>query len=431
MWFARGVQSAIFYYVACTPCVEADYKKKRRKEAGRIQKQREALELEQPGIIQQPVPFQTNKYWAEEITAGPGPPSGWTGHDRNPSARTPSKKTSGSKVKYQSALANDTKFNPASGTTGLPSANVVTAQQEHTTKDTIKDSLKAAISPENWNWIRHERPDEILWGYEPLTRILKGKGREESTSDGATLSPTPGRHRSRTGDSKVSNTSKDYTYISRNPEINELHPPIVSKLPATRDEVAWMLQPPPPAEVMEGKIHPDHAPLPPRPPMPEQSEAPVSEQYQKSPPKQRKRRTRSRPPAIVISNDPSLSSTDSPASSRASSLSRTRTPSSRPTSKSTPHTPKGTPPRHTRPPLAAIMSFDGHHMIPRATSPWTRKSSETNDLHTPPEWEFLMTEMYGAGLDRKVEYEAPGGPVSGRSAMRASWHGHERRWSEI
>src|SRR5690606_14146322 len=40
----------------------------------------------------------------------------------------------------------------------------------------------------------------------------------------------------------------------RNPPVNDYHPPVVSSRPAHKDALRWMLQPPPPAKVMEGKV---------------------------------------------------------------------------------------------------------------------------------------------------------------------------------
>ena len=76
MWFWRGTQSAIFYYATLSPCMEYNRKRKRRKEAKAAGKERAALELSQPDMIRQPMAFTTNRYWAEEIEAGPGPPKG-------------------------------------------------------------------------------------------------------------------------------------------------------------------------------------------------------------------------------------------------------------------------------------------------------------------------------------------------------------------
>ncbi len=41
--------------------------------------------------------------------------------------------------------------------------------------------------------------------------------------------------------------------MARNPPVNDLHPPVVSTAPSSREETRWMLQPPPSAKIMEGK----------------------------------------------------------------------------------------------------------------------------------------------------------------------------------
>lgn len=77
-WFWRGTQSAIFYYVACTPWVEHKHNRKRRKEAAKAREEKENSTIyTQPGVVIQPDPFQTNEEWAQEIVQGPGPPKGW------------------------------------------------------------------------------------------------------------------------------------------------------------------------------------------------------------------------------------------------------------------------------------------------------------------------------------------------------------------
>lgn len=76
-WFWRGTQSAIFYYAACTPWMEYKHKRKRRKEAAESYRIRQEIIAQQPGIIPQPAPFETNEGWTEEILRGPHPPKGW------------------------------------------------------------------------------------------------------------------------------------------------------------------------------------------------------------------------------------------------------------------------------------------------------------------------------------------------------------------
>lgn len=68
-WFLRGFQSAIFYYVTCTPWKESLRRRNRRNEAKRAA----AGRADDGNYVG---PFQTNEEWAEEILAGPGPPKG-------------------------------------------------------------------------------------------------------------------------------------------------------------------------------------------------------------------------------------------------------------------------------------------------------------------------------------------------------------------
>lgn len=85
-------------------------------------------------------------------------------------------------------------------------------------------------SSEGWNKRRYQREDEVLWGLGP----------QDTNSSG--IPPI-----SRSG------SGSTYQYYARNPEINDLHPPVVSTQPRTRAETLWMVQPPPKAKVMEGK----------------------------------------------------------------------------------------------------------------------------------------------------------------------------------
>lgn len=77
---------------------------------------------------------------------------------------------------------------------------------------------------------RYQREDENLWGLsaESITSMSR--------------SSTTG---SRTG---------GYYYLARNPAVNDLHPPVVSTQPTHPSQTRWMLQPPPSAKIMEGKI---------------------------------------------------------------------------------------------------------------------------------------------------------------------------------
>lgn len=76
---------------------------------------------------------------------------------------------------------------------------------------------------------RYQREDENLWGL---------------SSDSITSMSRSSTTGSRSG----------YYYLARNPAVNDLHPPVVSTQPTHPSQTRWMLQPPPSAKIMEGKI---------------------------------------------------------------------------------------------------------------------------------------------------------------------------------
>lgn len=203
------MQSAIFYYVTCTPCAGAIDRRKRKKEAIRTQRQKakqSALVTDQPRPFAQPTPFSTNEGWKEEIALGPGPPAR-RGGNRQGNNRS----NSGQRERDSTSAAED-----SSTTLGYESPH------------------KRGGLGERWNWMRYQREDEPLWGQE-----IKG------SSVGIS-----GRARADT------NASERYYYAPRAPPVNDLHPPIVSG-PTNRAETRWMLQPPPSAKVMAGKVRSD------------------------------------------------------------------------------------------------------------------------------------------------------------------------------
>jgi hypothetical protein len=270
MWFWRGTQSAIFYYVSLSPCLEYNHKRKRRKEANRSQKERAELQILQPGLIHQPVPFQTNQYWAEEIEAGPGPPRGWRKHslednakrvgsgkkkgkDRKRSVFAPAPASQLTELSPPTTSSSDSTPQGAQIQSARPSLRA-SAIGAGSTLDALKDTLRSTIArPDTWNWKRYEREDETLFGInDRISRMwdrATNHGRQFSTERGQPS--TPGRRRAGTAD------SDDHSWLyARNPGVNDLHPPTVSQLPRTKREVAWMMQPPPSRAVMEGKVRP-------------------------------------------------------------------------------------------------------------------------------------------------------------------------------
>ena len=117
----------------------------------------------------------------------------------------------------------------------LRSGGVGSSSITGTSSDTVVEDEASRIisevghdrrSGEDWNKRRYQRDDEILWGDD--TDDEDGTGIANRNDIGS-------------------------YYYSRNPAVNELHPPVVSKVSTRRSETRWMLQPPPSARFMEGK----------------------------------------------------------------------------------------------------------------------------------------------------------------------------------
>ena len=295
-WFLRGVQSAVFYYVSCTPWVEHKRKRKRRREAQERAQERGEVVTTQPGTLKQPAPFQTNEAWAEELLLGPGPPKGWkkdgllqqlqnkayaASRESNLASASPETTESnldsaepavGPSTQSTDRLApSSTRPSPTSngsedrspGTEKSPPrpARPPLERRWSTAVDNLKESLRVSLHPPKWNWKRYDREDEILAGFtERMTRMwnraTSGKLHEDVGSKSDEGEPSTYRRKR-----AATNESERYDYNrARHPEVNELSPPIVSQLPATRAEAAWMLLPPPSAAVMEARIRPTAEP---------------------------------------------------------------------------------------------------------------------------------------------------------------------------
>ena len=232
-WFWRGVQSAIFYYVSCAPCLDQKYKKQRRREAKKATQ--EAVTTE-PGTIRQPTAFQTNEQWAEELMLGPGPPKAWKPDELL------------LKVKQKlKPIPDDVPAQEAPPKSARPSMDRSRPSMDRKISDafgTVKESFRNSIHPDKWNWKRYDREDETLRGLgDKVTRVwdkVTTIHHEEPT----------GRRRAHTNES-----DRDYTR-GRIQALSDIHPAVVSQLPATREEAAWMLLPPPSAAVMNGKRRP-------------------------------------------------------------------------------------------------------------------------------------------------------------------------------
>ncbi|KAL4809482.1 hypothetical protein BDV18DRAFT_132168 [Aspergillus unguis] len=215
MWLYRGVQSAVFYYVTCTPCAESMSKRKRRKEAVRARSQREkqnsvGVISDQPRPFPQPTPFSTNPGWMEELALGPNGAKRRGGRTNTPHHRLESWDTG--------EFSNDSDQDS--------DMMVPHGSSQRMTK------MGSRHLGDRWNRMRrYQREDEPLWGEE-----LEVKG--SSVGIG--------------GQAKVDARAPSKYCIPRVPPVNDLHPPIVSG-PRSRAETRWMLQPPPSARVMSGK----------------------------------------------------------------------------------------------------------------------------------------------------------------------------------
>ena len=219
MSLLKGIQSAVFYYVSCAPCTKLTYRRKRKAEATRARQLGRAMEDQEPGLYPHPSPFSTNIYWHEEMALGPGPPMKKGGKEKG--SRTGSRRelaTAGQGSSLGSSA--DTTIVAEGGSPGLD---------------------ESRLSSEGWNRRRYQREDEELWGYD---------GSDAGGFEGV----GEGRRGSLIGPAGLGRAAPYRYYLARNPAVNDLHPPVVSTQPAHKSETRWMLQPPPSAKIMEGKV---------------------------------------------------------------------------------------------------------------------------------------------------------------------------------
>ena len=267
-WFWRGTQSAIFYYLACSPCADYNHKRKRRKEAEKSRKQWTELVSQQPESEPQPVFGQTNKYWTEEINAGPGPPKGWR---RDSIAqidlkRPPTAASNNSKY-IKPAETNNGKQSierfsspPTSSTTSdspEPPKSSRPTLEHRSTFDQMREKVRHSLSvnTEGWNLRRYDREDELLTGLNDTMSRMWDRATAVTRRPSGDHKRTRSLSRTRKRADTVESDSYDY-YKARAAEINDLHPPIASQLDTNLERVAWMKLPAPSRGVMEGKIKP-------------------------------------------------------------------------------------------------------------------------------------------------------------------------------
>ncbi|GAB7339074.1 hypothetical protein MBLNU457_5730t1 [Dothideomycetes sp. NU457] len=217
----RGIQSAIFYYISCAPCTEARGRRKRRKDAERDREQKRLYEELHPGLYRHPSPFATNPHWQVEIDLGPGRPYDSKKRKDKP---TPDNAELRSRETMGSALDSQVASSPDLGHSG--------------TQEARNDS--------RWTVRNFQREDEELWG---MQRQATNKGRTSHVEDLPGLTRPPTARTTRTN--KTGASARSYQSW-QNPSLNDQHPATVTRLESIED-VAWMLQPPPPAKFMSGK----------------------------------------------------------------------------------------------------------------------------------------------------------------------------------
>ncbi|TQV97111.1 hypothetical protein V2A60_000254 [Cordyceps javanica] len=231
MSFPVALQSAVFYILACTPCAKVRHRQKARDVAKKERLEKAArLETEQPGLYQHPSPFNTNPYWQDEITRGPSLPK--KSASKNSSSRG---LTSAGRDSTAPSVSVSERTNVDGSRTNIDSMSILREDE-----DTV---------PSDWNRkIGYQREDEELWGQWSSLKI-KDALTKARDSAGRLIESTLGLEKEVTDQER-----RNFYTTPRNPPVNDYHPPVISSRPAHKDAIKWMLQPPPPAKVMEGKI---------------------------------------------------------------------------------------------------------------------------------------------------------------------------------
>ncbi|KAK0387576.1 hypothetical protein NLU13_3822 [Sarocladium strictum] len=229
-------RSAVFYFVACTPCAKVRHRQKARDKAKKERLEKERLEKDQPDRYHHPSPFNTNPHWQEEIDLGPSLPK-------------------------KSASKNSSQRGLTSSCTDTSTQNGMSDHHSHaggsrmhvgdgtvTTGDEDEDGKLS----DDWNRRRgYQREDEELWGQWSGNKIMDAFSKAKDSA-GRLIDATLGIDKEMTEVSEQAR--RDFYFSPKNPPVNDYHPPVVSSKAPVKDAHRWMLQPPPPAKVMEGKV---------------------------------------------------------------------------------------------------------------------------------------------------------------------------------
>lgn len=250
---AAALRSVWFYYIGCTPCRKIGHRRETRREAEREKSLKARLEMDQPGLYRHPNPEGTNQYWMEDINMGPSLPK--RGASKNLSQKrlksadteTGTERTDTSPIDRGTSIGSSTHFHSAE-IANSPTIVADELEARTTLSMSVTDSQDL-----DWNRKRYDREDEELWGHQMYNRAgqrireVMAKGRD--TAGRLFDASRPQREREVTEEERY-----DFYTAPRNPPVNDYHPPVVSSRPASKHEYRWMLQPPPPAKVMEGKV---------------------------------------------------------------------------------------------------------------------------------------------------------------------------------
>jgi len=267
-----AIQSVVFYVLACTPCGQVLHRHKAKNTAKSERKEKARVVAEQPHLYHHPDPFATNPFWDEEIRLGPSLRKGKNGKyikehgSKEMGSKELGSKELGSKELGSSVTAPESVLRPST-THERPSTtrDVVPAKptahphldssptvvQEEDTASAVLSKTASVSTGGDWNLKRYQREDEELWGHE-LSRTgqkLMDAIKQAGTTAGRFMEAKLGIEKSVTEEDR-----HNFYFAPRNPPVNDYHPPVVRSKPAHRDDLRWMLQPPPSAKIMEGKV---------------------------------------------------------------------------------------------------------------------------------------------------------------------------------
>lgn len=186
------------------------------------------FEEHQPGLYRHPSPFTTNPYWQQEIDMGPRLPKKTASKNSSQRGLTSSGKDSEAPSVSECTNVGDSRINFGDSTTVIPE------------DDALSD---------DWNR-RHgyQREDEELWGQWSGQKFMDALSKAR-VSAGRLMDSRKGPEKEVTQQER-----QDFYFSPKNPPVNDYHPPVVSSKAPGRAAHQWMLQPPPPAKVMEGKV---------------------------------------------------------------------------------------------------------------------------------------------------------------------------------